>query len=122
MNRSRWLILGVCVAGWILLAWSVNWFTQKFAAEGGKEPSRLAYAPADDMPPAVDLVARDRILLTMPVISILQGFAAHSLAGGQTDAHQPRRARSCIYDKRNTISPPACPRFARAAPPRRPPP
>lgn len=99
MNRSRWLILGVCVAGWILLAWSVNWFTQKLAAEGGKEPSRLAYAPADDMPPAVDLAS-------------IQRAWPDTLA----EPGQSRRLRAYLHDTAGTAPPPAASPGPAAAP------
>lgn len=60
MNRSRWQIVGACVAGWILLAWTLDWFSEKLAAENVNSPGRLAYAPVGNMPPRVDLASIQR--------------------------------------------------------------
>jgi cytochrome c len=60
MNRSRWAIVSICVAGWLLVAWSLDWLTQKFAEHSVERPSRLAYKPVDEMPAAVDLASIQR--------------------------------------------------------------
>ena len=60
MNRSRWLTIGICVAGWFLLAWTLDWFTAQLVAGSASEPGRLAYKPVDDMPPHVDLASIQR--------------------------------------------------------------
>lgn len=60
MNRARWWIVGSCVAGWMVLAWSLDWFTAQYAAGGVKESGRLAYRPVEDMPPRVDLASIQR--------------------------------------------------------------
>lgn len=81
MKRSLWLIIGVCIAGWLLLVWSLGWFTAQLAKEGPSEPGRLAYKPVDDMPPPVDLA------------SVQRGWP-DSLGGpGET-----RRLRSYLHD------------------------
>jgi cytochrome c len=60
MDRSRWIMVGVSVAGWLLVAWTLNWFTQQFAAEAQSERGRLAYAPFEQQPPRVDLASVQR--------------------------------------------------------------
>lgn len=90
MNRSRWLILGTCVAGWIVFAWALNWFSAQLAAEGGGEPGRLAYMPADDVPPPVDLA------------SIQRGWPDSLDEPGET-----RRLRSYLHDIEGKAPPPS---------------
>lgn len=60
MSRSRWQIVVVCVAGWLLLAWTLDWFTVQLTAGSASEPGRLAYKPVDGMPPHVDLASVQR--------------------------------------------------------------
>lgn len=60
MTRSRWLMIVGCVAGWILFAWIISWFTAQFAEEGANKTGRLAYKPVDDMPSHVDLASLQR--------------------------------------------------------------
>jgi cytochrome c len=60
MNRTRWLIAGMCVAGWIFIAFALDWFTEQVAAESVKDPATLAYKPVDEMPSRVDLAAIQR--------------------------------------------------------------
>ena len=58
MNRMRWLVTGLCVVGAAGALWSFNWFAGQLyphADTGG-----LAYKPADDMPPRVDMASVQR--------------------------------------------------------------
>lgn len=57
MNRMRWLVTGLCVAGAMASLWSLNWFSHQLypLASAGN----LAYTP-DDMPARVDMAAVQR--------------------------------------------------------------
>ena len=57
MNRMRWLVTGLCVAGAAASLWSLNWFSRQLypSASAGD----LAYTP-DDMPARVDMAAVQR--------------------------------------------------------------
>ncbi|NWK96511.1 cytochrome c family protein [Sphingobium lactosutens] len=58
MDRMRWLATGLCVAGAAGALWSLNWFAGQLYPEA--KPGKLAYAPADAMPPRVDMAAVQR--------------------------------------------------------------
>lgn len=60
MKRSLWWTVGICVVGWFVLAWTLDWFTARFAMEDESRSGRLAYKPVDDMPPPVDLASVQR--------------------------------------------------------------
>jgi cytochrome c len=90
MNRSRWETECICVVGWILFAWALNWFTAQLAGESAAEPGRLAYNPVDNMPPRIDLAAVQR------------GWP-DSLA----DPAESRRLRSYLRDSEGKAPPPS---------------
>jgi cytochrome c len=90
MSRSRWQMVGVCVAGWLLLAWTLDWFTVQFAVGSASEPGRLAYKPVDDMPPHVDLA------------SIQRGWP-----DSLDDPGESRRLRSYLHDMEGQAPPPS---------------
>lgn len=90
MNRSRWVIAGVCVAGWLLVAWTLDWFTAQLAAEREPERGRLAYYPVDDMPARVDLA------------SIQRGWP-----DSLEDPAESRRLRSYLHDMEGKAPPPS---------------
>lgn len=90
MNRSRWLMVGACVMGWMLIGWTLHWFTQELMAEGVRDPDRLAYAPADNAPPAVDLAGIQR-----------------SWPNGLDSESQARRLRAYLSDMEGRAPPPA---------------
>ena len=54
---SRWQAAVLCVAGWIALAWGLNFFFGSLMA--ARTPGRPAYAP-EGAPPPVDLAAVQR--------------------------------------------------------------
>jgi cytochrome c len=58
MDRMRWLVTGLCVAGAAGCFWSLNWFAEQLYAR--EKAGKLAYAPADAMPPRVDMVSVQR--------------------------------------------------------------
>ena len=58
MNRMRWLVTGLCVAGAATSIWSLNWFSGQLYSQDS--PGELAYRPTDDMPPRVDLASVQR--------------------------------------------------------------
>lgn len=58
MDRSRWLMAAVCIAGWVGLYWGLDFFFASLMAE--KYPARLAAEPVSDMPPPVDMAAVQR--------------------------------------------------------------
>lgn len=58
MNRMRWLVTGLCIAGAMGVLWSVNWFAWQLYPHGNV--GGLAYKPADDMPPRIDMVSVQR--------------------------------------------------------------
>jgi cytochrome c len=90
MSRSRWQMVGVCVAGWVLLAWTLNWFSEELVSERVSESGRLAYAPVDNMPPRVDLS------------SIQRGWP-----GSLDEPVQSRRLRDYLHDIEGRTPPPA---------------
>jgi cytochrome c len=90
MRRSRWGIIGICVAGWLLLAWTLNWFTAQLAAESQTESGRLAYKPVDDMPPRVDLASVQR-----------------DWPNGLDGSADSRRLRSYLHDVEGKAPPPS---------------
>lgn len=58
MNRMRWLVTGLCVAGAAGALWSFNWFAGQLYPHANA--GSLAYKPADDMPPRVDMASVQR--------------------------------------------------------------
>lgn len=58
MDRSRWLMAAVCVAGWVGLYWGLSFFFESLMAEN--YPPRLAAEPVANMPPPVDMAAVQR--------------------------------------------------------------
>lgn len=52
MNRMRWLVTGLCVAGAAASLWGFNWFARQLYPR--VTAGDLAYKP-DDMPPRVDM-------------------------------------------------------------------
>lgn len=58
MNRMQWLATGLCVAGAAGALWSLDWFAGQLYPEDGV--GKLAYAPADAMPPRVDMASVQR--------------------------------------------------------------
>lgn len=57
MNRMRWLVTGLCVAGAGASLWSLNWFSRQLYPRASA--GDLAYKP-DDMPARVDMAAVQR--------------------------------------------------------------
>lgn len=90
MKRSFWRTVGICVAGWVALAWTLGWFSTQLAAGGESDSGRLAYKPVGDMPPRVDLA------------SIQRGWP-DSLG----DPGASRRLRSYLHDVEGKAPPPA---------------
>lgn len=90
MKRSRWWTVGICVTGWLLLAWTLNWFSAQFTTESGSESGRLAYRPVDDMPPRVDLA------------SVQRGWP-----DSLDDPGESRRLRSYLHDMEGKAPPPS---------------
>ena len=88
MNRARWLAFGLCVAGSMMVAWSLNWFTAQLASES--EPGRLAYAPFEHRPPPVDLA------------SIQRGWPNRAGEPGETS-----RMRTYLHDMEGQVPLPA---------------
>ncbi|HKX80289.1 MAG TPA: cytochrome c family protein [Novosphingobium sp.] len=88
-RRLFWLTAGGCVAGWILIAWTLNWFTGQLAAESGSNSVRLAYKPVSDMPPPVDLA------------SVQRGWP------DSLDQQQSRRLQGYLHDIEGQAPPPA---------------
>jgi cytochrome c len=58
MNRVRWLVTGLCVAGAAGALWSLNWFAGQLYPNG--DAGTLAYKPGEDMPPRVDMASVQR--------------------------------------------------------------
>lgn len=58
MNRMRGMAISICVAGAAASIWSLNWFSGKLYPQG--DSGELAYRPADDMPPRMDLASVQR--------------------------------------------------------------
>lgn len=58
MERMRWLVTGLCVAGASGALWSLNWFAGQLYLPD--QAGKLAYAPADAMPPRVDMASVQR--------------------------------------------------------------
>jgi cytochrome c len=58
MNRMRWLVTGLCIAGAAGTLWSFNWFAGQIYPNG--DPGALAYKPSEDMPPRVDMASVQR--------------------------------------------------------------
>lgn len=58
MNRMRWRLTVISTAAAIAVVWGGNWFAGRMVRTD--YPERLAYKPADDFPPAVDLAAVQR--------------------------------------------------------------
>jgi cytochrome c len=90
MKRTRWGMIGICVVGWLLLAWTLNWFTAQLAAETEREPGRLAYNPVDDMPPRVDLASVQR-----------------DWPNSLNDGADVRRLTSYLHDVEGKVPPPS---------------
>ena len=58
MSRTRWLMTGLCVAGAAGALWSFSWFAGQLYPHA--TAGDLAYKPADDMPPRVDMASVQR--------------------------------------------------------------
>lgn len=58
MNRMRWLVTGLCVVGATGALWSFYWFAGQLYPHA--DVGALAYKPADDMPPRVDMASVQR--------------------------------------------------------------
>lgn len=58
MNRTYWLAAGLCVGGAVGLIWGGMWFADRLNPP--LNPGALAYRPADDVPPPVDLASIQR--------------------------------------------------------------
>lgn len=58
MNRMRWLVTGLCIAGATGALWSANWFAGQLYPHSNR--GDLAYKPADDMPPRIDMASVQR--------------------------------------------------------------
>lgn len=58
MDRSRWLVAALCVAGWVGVYWGMDFFFKGLIAE--TYPARLSAEPVSDMPPPVDMAAVQR--------------------------------------------------------------
>ena len=58
MNRMRWLVTGLCVVGATGALWSFYWFAQQLYPHA--DAGSLAYKPADDMPPRIDMASVQR--------------------------------------------------------------
>jgi cytochrome c len=57
MNRMRWLVTGLCVAGAATSIWGFSWFSDKLYPR--VNAGEVAYKP-EGMPPAVDMVSVQR--------------------------------------------------------------
>lgn len=57
MNRMRWLVTGLCVAGATASIWGFSWFSGKLYPR--MNAGAMSYAP-EDMPPGVDLASVQR--------------------------------------------------------------
>ena len=57
MNRMRWLVTGLCVAGAAASLWSFSWFSGQLYPQASA--GNLAYKP-DDAPPRVDMASVQR--------------------------------------------------------------
>lgn len=81
MKRSLWWTAGICVAGWLLIAWTLGWMTTQLVVGDSSDSGRLAYAPVDNMPPRVDLASVQR-----------------SWPDSLDNAAESRRLRSYLHD------------------------
>lgn len=83
-------MVGICVTGWILFAWTLGWLTAQLATDGESDLGRLAYRPVDNMPPRIDLV------------SVQRGWP--DSLGGEGES---RRLRSYLHDMEGKAPPPS---------------